>query len=271
MLAKEGFFTVGDAALEDVGDAALEYRFIPGTGAEVPPLVFLHEGLGSLALWGEVPARIAARTGAAVLVYSRRGYGRSSPLRAPRTPCYLHDEALRVLPAVLAQAGLARPILFGHSDGASIALIYAGAHPDAVAGLILEAPHVFVEDMTVAAIAKIGAAARETALLAKLARYHDDSAASFWGWNRIWLDPAFRSWRIIAELPAITAPLLLIQGADDEYGSLAQIDAITSAVAGPALSLILADCGHSPHRDQYTAVEDAAAAFVEKIGGNLRF
>jgi len=244
----------------------LEIERIAAARADAPTLVFLHEGLGSVALWRDFPAKLAARTGAAVLIYSRRGYGKSDQLAAPRKPDYMHDEALIVLPALLRELGIANPILIGHSDGASIALIHAGSGRFSVRALILEAPHVFVEDVTVVSIEQAKLAYRTTDLGKRLARYHDDPDHAFWGWNDIWLDPAFRAWNIEAYLPGVRSPVLAIQGADDEYGSLAQLDAIERGVAGPFERLVLAQCKHSPHRDQEAATLEAMARFIGRVG-----
>jgi len=236
-----------------------------------PRVVFLHEGLGSVALWKDAPARLCAAGGWRGLVYSRPGYGRSSP-RAPAErwgPDFMHRQALEVLPAVLAACGIDTaadpPWLFGHSDGGSIALIHAAAFPDRVAGAIVLAPHVFVEDVSIDSIART----RDqyaAGLRARLARFHDDVDSAFFGWADIWLDPAFRDWSIEALLPAIRCPLLAIQGHDDEYGTMAQIDTIVRAVPG-ATALALRRCGHSPHRDQPEAVAEAAAGFIRRFAG----
>ncbi len=241
----------------------LEYRLLPATRAAAAPFVLLHEGLGSVALWRDFPERLAALTGAAVLVYSRRGHGRSAPLSAPHRVDYMHHEARAVLPEVLAQLGIAAPVLVGHSDGASIALIHAGAKPQAVRGLVLIAPHVFVEDRTIAGAEAARAAWRTGDLKTRLARYHDDAAGVFCGWNRIWLAPEFRGWNIEAFLPAISCPLLLIQGEADAYGTLAQLGAIRRGVASRRIEdLVLPGCGHAPHRERPQAVLAAIAGFV---------
>jgi pimeloyl-ACP methyl ester carboxylesterase len=243
----------------------LELEQIAATRADAPALVFLHEGLGSVALWRDFPARLAARTGAAALIYSRRGYGRSDRLDGPRKPDYMHEEALSVLPALLAELGISDPILIGHSDGASIALIHAGSGRWPVRALVLEAPHVFVEDVTVASIEQAKATYRGSDLGSRLARYHDDPDHAFWGWNDIWLDPAFRSWTIEEYLPGVRSPVLAIQGANDEYGTLAQLDAIEHGVSGPFERLVLARCKHSPHRDQPALALEAMAGFIERV------
>ncbi|HUK07184.1 MAG TPA: alpha/beta hydrolase [Stellaceae bacterium] len=243
----------------------IEYQQTARTRAGTAPLVFLHEGLGSLAMWKDFPAELAAASGAPALVYSRYGYGNSDPIAAPRRVDYMHEEALEALPALLGALHIANPILIGHSDGASIALIHAGAGRWPVRGLILEAPHVFVEDATISSIDAAREVYRATDLNDRLRRYHADPDNAFWGWNDIWLDPAFRAWNIEASLPSITCPVLAIQGADDEYGTLAQLDAIERGVRGPFERLVLAQCKHSPHRDQPAATLAAMARFIAGV------
>jgi pimeloyl-ACP methyl ester carboxylesterase len=248
----------------DVGRGAIDYRLTPasGPGLAQPHVVFLHEGLGSLELWRDFPEAVrAARGTPAILVYSRHGYGHSVVVREPRPVRYMHDEALVVLPALLATFRIERPILVGHSDGASIALIHAGAgHP--VAGLVLLAPHVFVEDRTIAGIDAAKHAYETEDLRNRLARYHDDPDATFRGWNDIWLSPAFRTWSIEDDLPGVTAPVLLVQGTADEYGTMAQLDTIASRVCGPVERVEVAGARHSPHLDAPAATVDAVASFV---------
>jgi pimeloyl-ACP methyl ester carboxylesterase len=229
-----------------------------------PAIVMLHEGLGSVSLWRDLPQRLRDRTNCTVVAYSRYGYGRSDVLREKREPDYMHHEGEVVLPALLAQLGLERPILFGHSDGASIALICAGAHPEAVRALVLEAPHVFVEEISVRSIAAAKDAYRTTDLPAKLARHHADADATFYGWNDIWLDPRFRAWNIEAYAGRVRCPVLLIQGDADEYGTTAQLDAIAARVPDSE-TLLVPDAGHSPHRDAPEAVLARVAAFVEAV------
>ena len=238
----------------------LEIRQIPGTKPG-PTLIFLHEGLGSVGLWRDFPDKVAAATGLSAVLYSRRGYGRSDPRVASYAPDFMHRESLDVLPRLLTRLGLERPLLVGHSDGASIALIHASRH--AVAGVVALAPHVFVEAVTVAAIAKAADAGRDTDLIKRLGRYHERPDHAFWGWNDIWLLPAFRDWNIEDVLPAIEAPVLTIQGVDDEYGTMAQIDAIERGVRAPFERLDLAHCKHSPHRDQEQAVLNAIVEFAQ--------
>ena len=230
-----------------------------------PTLVFLHEGLGSVALWRDFPQRVADATAHPALVYSRAGYGRSTLPSAARTPRYMHDEALVTLPALLDALGIADVILIGHSDGASIALIHAGARVRPVRALVAMAPHVFVEDLSIASIAQARDDYQSTDLRTKLGRYHVDVDSAFRGWNDIWLSPAFRDWNIEPYLSGIACPLLLIQGLDDEYGTLAQLDAIERQVSGRVERVELADCGHSPHRDQPSATLAAVADFVSAL------
>lgn len=251
----------------DIGGVRLERRLIPGR-AEAPWLVFLHEGLGSVSLWRDFPDKVARRLGAPALVYSRRGYGRSDPLEGPRQPDFMHREAHEVLPRLLARHGIARPVLIGHSDGASIALIHA-TRQDAVgppvSGLVLMAPHVFVEPVAIASIARVAATFAETDLRARLSRHHAHVDDAFLGWSRIWLDPRFRDWSLAAECDRLAAPVLLIQGAADEYGTLAQIDRIAAAAKGPVERLVLPACGHAPQRDQEVVVVEAIARFVHGL------
>ncbi len=229
-----------------------------------PTIVFLHEGLGSVSLWRDFPARVAERTGCGVFAYSRYGYGASEPLAEKREPEYMHREAEIVLPALLSAANIERPILLGHSDGASIALLFAAAFPGRARALILEAPHVFVEDISVSSIAAAKVAFETTDLPRKLARHHADVEGTFRGWNDIWLDPRFCTWNFENELTKITEPILLLQGEDDEYGTQAQLRAIEARVPD-VTTVLLERCGHSPHRDRTDAVLDAIAAFVAEI------
>ena len=248
----------------EVAHRRIEYERIEVAPAGRPTLVFLHEGLGSLAMWRDFPGRVAHATGCNALVYSRYGYGQSEPLHEDRTVRYMHDEALVALPELLARTGSARPILVGHSDGASIALIHAGGAQPPLAGLVLMAPHVMVEEISVTSIAAAKVAYETTDLRAKLGRYHADVDSAFWGWNRIWLDPEFRRWNIEEYLPRIVCPVLAIQGEDDEYGTMEQLRRIGQAVTDAEL-VDLADCRHSPHKDQPEAVLDAITRFVDRI------
>jgi pimeloyl-ACP methyl ester carboxylesterase len=253
----------------------LEVKRIPGPSPQSAELVFLHEGLGSVSHWKDFPERAAAATGCPVTVYSRHGSGNSDLLTEPRAVTYMHDEGLLVLPNLLAELNIANPILIGHSDGASIALIFAGAPTPSDAefhtkarGLILFAPHVFVEDLSVASIAEAKTAFETTNLAEKLARHHRDASRTFWGWNNIWLHPDFRAWNIEEYLPRITCPILAIQGHDDQYGTMAQVEAIAHRSGGPVEILPLADCRHSPQRDQPEAVLAAITRFVNEIRVN---
>jgi len=239
----------------------LELRTWPGKGL---PILLLHEGLGSVAMWRDFPECLAEATGNPVMAWSRRGYGFSDPLPQPRDPDYMHREAKGVI-HLLDACGIERAILFGHSDGGSIALIAAAQVPGRIVALVLEAPHVYVEQLTVESIAKTKSVYATTDLRERLRRYHRDPDHVFWRWNDIWLDPRFRAWSIGELLPAIRAPALLIQGLDDEYGTIDQIDRI-ARVLPKTQRLELRSCGHSPHRDQPQAVLDAAAAFLDRIG-----
>ncbi len=202
-----------------------------------------------------------------MLVYSRHGYGRSAPARLPRPVTYMHHEADVVLPALLASFGIERPVLVGHSDGASIALLYAGAgHP--VAELVLLAPHVFVEDVSVEAIAAARTAYATTDLRQRLARHHDDVDATFRGWNDVWLSPAFRSWNIEDRLANVTCPVLVVQGADDPYGTTAQLDAIEAGNGGTTQRVLLPAVGHAPHLEATEATVDAVARFLAASGSS---
>jgi pimeloyl-ACP methyl ester carboxylesterase len=228
--------------------------------------VFLHEGLGSLAMWRDFPAKVAAATGCRTLVYSRYGYGESDVLTEAFGVRYMHDEALVALPELLDKLGIDKPVLVGHSDGGSIALIHAGGAGRNVAGLILMAPHVFVEDISIASIAQAKVTFETTDLAQKLGKYHRDPVKTFRGWNDIWLHPDFRAWNIEEVLPHVTCPVFAIQGEDDEYGTPAQVEAIRRQAKGEVEVLMLADCRHSPHKDQPQATLEAMAGFIERIG-----
>jgi pimeloyl-ACP methyl ester carboxylesterase len=247
----------------------IEYGFVQPAVTGGRDLVMLHEGLGSASMWRDFPERLARATGCRTLVYSRYGYGRSSPLEAPRRVDYMHEEARQWLPAILERLDIRRPMLFGHSDGASIALIYAASDASEVAGIVALAPHIKVEDLTMRNIAAAKEAYLHTDLPVRLSRHHVDADSAFWGWNRIWLDPAFRDWNIEALLPSIRCPILAIQGEEDEYGTMEQIAGIARAVPHSKL-LTLAACRHSPHRDQPEAVLAAAAEFNASIASARR-
>lgn len=247
-----------------VNGLRLEYRDIPAATADRPTLLMLHEGLGCVAMWRDFPQQVAAATGCRVIVWSRAGYGGSAPYAAARTPRYLHVEALDALPALLAALQIERPILFGHSDGGSIALIFAGAFPEVPRGVIVMAPHEFVEEETLAGILAAKTAWTATDWPQKLGRYHVDAARVFSDWNESWLSPPFRNWNIEEYLPAIRCPVLAMQGEDDEYATMRQIEVIAAALPGTPL-LKLADCGHTPQRDQPAMVLAATVRFVAAL------
>ena len=249
----------------DLGGRPLEYEFIRVGDKHAPTLVFLHEGLGSASLWKAFPRKLAAASGCDAMVYSRFGYGASAPLLGPREPHFMHEEALSVLPELLDRLGIDNPILFGHSDGASIALIHAANAGRAVRGLILLAPHVMVEELCVRSIAAAKHAYETSDVREKLGRYHADPDAAFFGWCDIWLDRRFRDWSIEEHVGKIACPILAIQGFDDEYGTMEQIDRIAKALPGTQL-LKLRSCGHSPHRDQPDAVIAAAIRHIAALG-----
>ena len=244
----------------------LEYARIGPDPGEAPTLVFLHEGLGCVGLWRDVPRRLAEQTGCGALVYSRAGYGGSDPAALPRPVHFMHDEA-RVLGEVLQTARVRDAILIGHSDGASIALIYAGSAPTVpLHGLVLEAPHVFVEALTVKSIADVADQYRATDLRSRLAKYHGRNVdGAFWGWNQVWLDPAFRAWNIESFVPAVQAPMLVLQGEGDEYGTWKQVESIQARATAPVDAHCVPACGHAPHRDRPDVVLPAIAEFVNRV------
>lgn len=266
--------TLVEVALQDAHAAVLiEHRWVapPSTSPDSPLMIFLHEGLGSVSMWRDFPDRLCAALGFRGLVYSRPGYGQSTP-RAPGEAWqldFMHRQADGLLPALLAALGVdaesQRPWLFGHSDGASIALIAAAHRPDRWSGVVVMAPHILVEDLSIDSIRAARAAYVGTDLRQRLARHHADPDSAFYGWNDAWLDPAFRTWSIEAELLAIRCPVLAIQGLDDEYGTLEQVRGIARRVP-TARVLELPQCGHSPHRDQPQAVIEAVQGFVRGHG-----
>ena len=252
----------------DLAGTRVEYRWIAPAVANRPTLVLLHEGLGCVALWKDFPDRLAAATGCGTFVYSRAGYGRSSPVPLPRPLRYMHDEGLQALPRLLEELGLERVVTVGHSDGASIALVHAGgADPGhRVRGLIVEAPHVLCEELSVASIRQAREAYQQGDLRARLARLHGDNVdVAFWGWNQAWLDPDFMRWNIEEYLPGISVPVLVVQGRDDQYGTAEQYQRIQRGSGGPVEVLVLDACGHSPHRDQPDATLAAMARFVARL------
>ena len=228
-------------------------------------LVFLHEGLGSVGTWKTFPLDLVHATGCSALVYSRYGNGFSEILTEDRPVTYMHDEARITLPEMLDGFGIRSAILFGHSDGASIALIYAGHTGTRVRAVIAEAPHVFVEDISVQSIESAKVLFETTNLRVRLARYHQDVSRTFYGWNDIWLHPAFRAWNIREYVREITMAMLLVQGVEDEYGTAAQLNAIRDDARGPVDTLYLANCGHVPHRDRSDIVTTIAAAFIKSL------
>ena len=253
----------------------IEHQWVARGDRQRPLIVFLHEGLGSLAMWRDFPAQLCAAVGARGLVWSRPGYGRSTP-RAPEEAWdldFMHRQAHEVMPALFEAVGLDaaqdRPWLFGHSDGGSIALLHAARFAGRVAGLVVVAPHILVEDVSVSSIERARVAYRDTDLRQRLSRYHDDPDSAFWGWNRVWLQPSFKAWSIEEEIAAIRCPLLAVQGLDDEYGTLEQIRGIARRVPQTRL-LELPDCGHSPHRDQPATLTRETAAFMALHADALR-
>jgi pimeloyl-ACP methyl ester carboxylesterase len=227
-------------------------------------IVMLHEGLGSVAMWRDFPEQLAQLTGCSVLLYSRYGHGKSQRLSEKRTVEFMHHEAKVVLPQLLDHFQIRRPIVLGHSDGGSIALIYAGTRPQAVRALILEAPHVFLEDVCTQSIQRISELYETTQLATSLRRYHDHADEMFWGWTEIWLRPDFRSWNIETYLEAIACRVLVIQGEQDEYGTVAQVQAISTRVRG-AESVLIPNCGHAPHRDQTEITLEAISHFIGSL------
>jgi pimeloyl-ACP methyl ester carboxylesterase len=252
-----------------INGVALEVQRLPGAaGRPLSPIIFLHEGLGSVAMWRDWPAHVCEETGRPGIVWSRRGYGRSDPIPDVRgagrlAPDYMHREALEVLPELLAELEIEYPVLLGHSDGGTIALLHAAHFP--VRACVVMAPHVIVEEESVRSIQEARKAYESGDLRDKLARYHADVDSAFWQWNDVWLSPAFREFDIRSECRRIQAPVLAIQGEDDPYGTLRQIDGIEPTL-GPFRREVLAQCGHSPHRDQPEATRGHIAGFLSSLG-----
>jgi len=258
--------TLADAGFLEVASQRLEYRMIGPRPDAAPTIVMLHEGLGCVGLWGTFPERLAAATGSGVFVYSRAGYGNSSPAPLPRPLTFMDEEALDVLPRVLATIGFKRGFLFGHSDGASIAAIYAGSVQDhRVRGLVLMAPHFFTEPMGLAEIRRAGQTFTAGILRDKLKRWHADVDAAFRSWIEPWLDPEFQKWNITEALGYIRVPILIVQGADDQYGTIKQIEAAQEQCFCPVEVAILPGARHSPHRDAPDATLDAVAGFINRL------
>jgi pimeloyl-ACP methyl ester carboxylesterase len=239
----------------------LEYQWVGDLASTAPVLVFLHEGLGSVSMWRDFPARFCSEHGFKGLVFSRYGYGQSTfkPASEQWLPDFMHRQAHEVLPMLLDHLRVERPWLFGHSDGGSIALLYASKFKPA--GIVVVAPHIVVEELSITSIEKAREAYATTDLRARLARHHANPDSAFRGWNDVWLSAAFRSWNIEAELGAITCPVLAVQGEDDEYGTLDQIRGIARRVPQTEL-LVIPRCGHSPHRDQPETLSRAAGRFI---------
>jgi pimeloyl-ACP methyl ester carboxylesterase len=249
-----------------IGDSDLEYRLIGPAPSERPTIVMLHEGLGSTALWGDFPDRLQAATGMGVFVYSRTGYGASSPVTLPRPLDYMSREALDVLPALLDKIGFQRGVLLGHSDGASIAAIYAGGTGDhRLRGVVLIAPHFIVEDVSVASIAAIRKAYETTDLRTRLARWHRDVDNAFHGWNDAWLDPDFRRWDISDYLAYIRVPIAIVQGEADQYGTIRQIEIAKEECYCPVDVTLIPQSGHSPQREAPDLTLATVSEFVRRI------
>jgi pimeloyl-ACP methyl ester carboxylesterase len=258
--------TLAAAGFLHIDGSDLEYRMLGPMPEQAPTIVMLHEGLGSAALWGDFPQKLQAATGAGVFVYSRAGYGASTPVKLPRALDYMQREALEVLPKVLDAIGFRRGMLVGHSDGASIAAIYAGGVQDhRVRALALIAPHFVVEDVSVKSIAEIKIAYESTSLREKLARWHKDVDNAFYGWNGAWLDPSFRKWDISEYLAYIRVPVAIIQGADDQYGTIRQVEIARDECYCPVDVTMLEGAGHSPHREAPQATLHAIADFANAV------
>jgi pimeloyl-ACP methyl ester carboxylesterase len=263
---KSNAMTLSPTGFLRIGASDLEYRMIGPAPSAAPTIVMLHEGLGSASLWGDFPDKLQAATGAGVFAYSRTGYGASSPAKLPRPIDYMHREALDVLPQLLDKIGFRRGLLLGHSDGASIAAIYAGSHQDhRVQGVAMIAPHFIVEDISVTSIAAIKQAYETTGLKAKLARWHKDVDNAFYGWNRAWLDPKFRDWDISEYLGYIRVPIAILQGVDDAYGTLRQIEIAREECYCPVDVTEIPGAGHQPHREAPEATLDAIADFANAV------
>jgi pimeloyl-ACP methyl ester carboxylesterase len=257
---------LADSGFLDIGSQRLEYRMIGPRPDAAPTIVTLHEGLGCVELWGDFPDKLQAATGAGVLVYSRAGYGQSSPVALPRPLSYMHDEAREVLPRLLDDIGLQRGLLLGHSDGASIAAIYAGTHQDhRVGGLVLMAPHFFTEDAGIASIVEARRAYETGDLRQRLSRWHADVDNAFKGWNDAWLDPTFRQWDITEQLAYIRVPVLIVQGEDDQYGTVKQIEAALEECYCPVEVALLPNTKHSPQRDAPEATLKAITEFTARV------
>jgi pimeloyl-ACP methyl ester carboxylesterase len=258
--------TLAPSGFLSIGASDLEYRMIGPSPEQGPTIVMLHEGLGSAELWSDFPDKLQAATGAGVFVYSRAGYGASTPAELPRPLEYMHIEALDVLPKLLDALSFRRGLLVGHSDGASIAAIYAGSHQDhRVQGIALIAPHFIVEDISVTSIAGIKTAYETTNLKEKLARWHKDVDNAFYGWNGAWLDPKFRAWDISEYLAYIRVPIAILQGVDDQYGTLRQVEIAQEECYCPVDVTVIPGAGHQPHREAPGATLDAITEFANAV------
>jgi pimeloyl-ACP methyl ester carboxylesterase len=255
-----------DVGFLDIGSRRLEYRMIGPRPDAAPTLVMLHEGLGCVGLWGDFPQQLQTATGCGVFVYSRAGYGKSSPVKLPRPLTYMQDEARDTLPKLLDAIGFQRGLLIGHSDGASIAAIYAGSHQDhRIGGLTLIAPHFFTEESGIAAIVEAKKAYETGDLRPRLARWHADVDNAFKGWNGAWLDPGFRKWDISEFLAYIRVPLQIVQGEDDQYGTVRQIEAAERECYCPVEVALLKGAKHSPQREAPDATLKAISDFVARV------
>ncbi len=249
----------------DIAGLHLEGAWWGPSSDAAPTLVLLHEGLGCVGLWGDFPARLAEATGCGVFAYSRGGYGKSSAIPLPRPLSYMHDEARETLPKILDRIGFRRGALVGHSDGASIAIVNAGAIADPrVKAVALMAPHVFTEDLGIASIVEAKRAYEQGDLKRKLARWHDHVDCAFYGWNGAWLDPGFRAWNLEEFLPAIRVPMLVVQGEADQYGTIEQVRAIARGSGGPVETVLIPDTGHSPYREAPDAALAAISGFLAR-------
>ncbi len=258
--------TLADSGMLDLGPETLEYRMIGLRPDAAPTLVLLHEGLGCVDMWNHFPDQLAAATGCGVFVYSRAGYGRSSPVTLPRPLTYMHHEANNVLPRVLERIGFQRGLLVGHSDGASIATIYAGSHQDhRVRGLVLMAPHFIVEDISVASIAEAREAYNNGDLRARLSKYHPNVDVAFRGWNDVWLENDFRQWDISEALAYIRVPILIVQGEDDQYGTIRQIEIAQEECYCPVDVALLPGVKHNPAREAAEVTLRTVTEFVTRI------
>jgi pimeloyl-ACP methyl ester carboxylesterase len=258
--------TLAESGFLDIGSQHLEYRMIGPRPDAAPTIVMLHEGLGCVGLWGDFPDRLQKATGCGVFVYSRAGYGASSPVTLPRPLSYMHDEARETLPALLDAIGFKRGLLLGHSDGASIAAIYAGSHQDhRIGGLVLIAPHFFTEDAGIKSIEESRNAYETGDLRQRLARWHADVDNAFKGWNGAWLDPKFRKWDITEFLAYIRVPVLIVQGEADQYGTVKQIEAAERECYCPVEVALLPGVKHSPQREAPEKTLKAISDFVGRV------